>query len=110
MNEYLVLLKLNPAKLIDTLSLIRNTPAMPIPGVDLCYTMNIFGAWDVGIWINAENSGQALDFVQKKVKDLVGVTEVYAVPTFPHGNIRKKENLQKAMQSGEEQKTVLEVS
>ena len=107
MPEYLVLLKLNPTKLVDTLSLIRNTPAMPIPGVDICYMVNIFGAWDVGIWINAENSGQALDFVQKKVKDLNGVTEVYTVPTFPHGNIRKKENLQKAKPSEEEQKPVL---
>lgn len=109
MPEYLVLLKLNPGKLINTLSLIRNTPTVPIPGVDLYYTMNIFGAWDVGIWINAETSSQALDFVEKKVKDLVGVTEVYTVPTFPHGNTRKKENLQKAKQSEEEQKTVLEL-
>jgi hypothetical protein len=108
MSEYLVLLKLNPGKLIETLSLIRNTPTVPIPGVDLCYSMNIFGAWDVGIWINAENSGQALDFVQRKVKDIVGVTEVYTVPTFPHGNIRRKENLQKAKQSEEEHKPVLE--
>jgi hypothetical protein len=48
--------------------------------------MNIFGAWDVGVWINAEDSTQALEFVQKKVKDITGVTEVYTVPTFPHGN------------------------
>jgi hypothetical protein len=109
MPEYLVLLKLNPGKLIDTLSLLRNTPAVPVPGVDLYYTLNIFGAWDVGIWINAENGGQALDFVQKKVKNLDGVTEVYTVPTFPHGNIRKKENLQEAKQSEEEQKPVLGV-
>jgi hypothetical protein len=90
MSEYLILLKLNPGKLIDTLSLIRSIPGIPVPGVDLCYAMNIFGAWDVGIWISAENSGQALEFVQKKVKDLDGVTEVYTVPTFPHGNTCKK--------------------
>ena len=86
MSEYLVLLKLNPGKIIDTLGDLRNLPATPVPGVDVCYSMNIFGAWDVGIWINAENSGQALEFVQKKVKDMTGVTEVYTIPTFPHAN------------------------
>lgn len=86
MTDYLVLMKLNPGKIMDTLGAIRNLSEKPVSGVDLCYTMNIFGAWDVGMWINAEDSGQALEFVQKKVKDMTGVTEVYTVPTFPHGN------------------------
>ena len=90
MPEYLVLLKLNPGTLIDTLGAIRGLPAMPVPGVDICYSLNIFGVWDVGIWINADNSGQALEFVQNKVKDVPGVSEVYTVPTFPHANRRKK--------------------
>jgi len=86
MPEYLVLMKLNPGKIVDTLGAIRNMEEKPVAGVDLCYSMNIFGAWDVGIWINAENSSEVIDFVQKKVKGLNGVTEVYTVPTFPHGN------------------------
>ena len=86
MPEYLVLLKLNPAKLMETLGAIRNMDAEPVSGVDLLYSMNIFGSWDVGMWINAEESGQALEFVQKKMKGLNGVTEVYTLPTFPHGN------------------------
>jgi hypothetical protein len=86
MQEYLVLLKLNPAKLMETLGAIRNMEAKPVSGVDLLYSMNIFGSWDVGMWISAEESGQALDFVQKKMKGLNGVTEVYTLPTFPHGN------------------------
>jgi hypothetical protein len=90
MSEYLVLVKLNPGKLLDTLSALRNLSDKPVSGVDLCYTMNIFGSWDVGMWINAENSTQALDFVQKKIKDMSGVTEVYTVPTFPHGNTIKE--------------------
>lgn len=90
MPEYLVLLKLNPGRLIDTLGAIRSFPAIPVPGVEICYSMNIFGVWDVGIWINADNSGQALEFVQNKVKDVLGVSEVYTVPTFPHANVRKK--------------------
>lgn len=94
MPEYLVLLKLNPGRLIDTLGAIRSFPAMPVPGLDICYSMNIFGVWDVGIWINADNSGQVLEFVQNKVKDVTGVSEVYTVPTFPHANGRKKEKAQ----------------
>ena len=92
MPEYLVLMKLNPGKLINTLDNIRKIEEQPVSGVDLCYSMNIFGAWDVGIWIDAENSSEVLEFVQKKVRSLNGVTDVYTVPTFPHGNApaRKK--------------------
>ncbi len=92
MSDYLILMKLNPGNILDTLSAIRAMPEAPVDGVDLQYSMNIFGSWDVGIWINAENSGQALEFVQKRVKDLNGVTEVYTVPTFPHGNGIKNGN------------------
>lgn len=86
MSEYLILMKLNPGKIMEALGSIRQLGNKPVDGVDLCYTMNIFGAWDVGVWINAKDSTQALEFVQKKVKDLAGVNEVYTVPTFPHGN------------------------
>ena len=86
MTEYLVLLKLNPGKIVESIDALRNLPEKPSPGVDLCYTMNIFGSWDVGVWINAENTGQAIDFVQRKLKGISGVSDVYALPTFPHGN------------------------
>ena len=86
MPEYLVLLKLNPTKLMDTLGEIRKMNEKPVAGVDLRYSMNIFGAWDVGVWINAGDSSKAMEFVQKKVRNLHGVTDVYAIPTFPHGS------------------------
>ena len=86
MTEYLVLVRLNPAKIVDALSALRNLPSTPNSGVDLCYTMNIFGSWDVGIWIDAESSIQALEFVQKQIRDISGVADVYTVPTSPHGN------------------------
>jgi len=86
MPEYLVLLKLNPAKITDTLNTIRKMNGKPVSGVDLRYSMNIFGSWDAAVWINAEDSPQAMEFVQKKMKNLNGVTDVYAIPTFPHGN------------------------
>ncbi len=89
MSEYLVLLKINPGKIVEALGAVRNLSNAPIAGVNLCYAMNIFGAWDVGIWVNAENSGQVLEFTQKKIREMAGVTEVYTVPTFPHGNILK---------------------
>ena len=86
MPEYLVLMKLNPSEIIETLDAIRNTYDKPLSGVDLRYSMNIFGSWDVAVWINADNNSKAADFVQKKIKDLDGVTEIFTVPTFPHGN------------------------
>ena len=107
MTDYLVLMKLNPAKIMESLESIRNLSEKPVAGVDLCYTMNIFGAWDVGIWIDAKDSAQALEFVQKKVKDMPGVTEVYTVPTFPHGNAMKTGNVQ-GEKSSQDQKHPLE--
>jgi len=79
-------LKLNPGKIVESIDALRNLPEKPSPGVDLCYTMNIFGSWDVGVWIDAENTDQAIDFVQRKIKGISGVSDVYALPTFPHGN------------------------
>lgn len=86
MPEFLVLLKLNPMKIIEALGAIRNLEQKPISGVDLRYSINIFGSWDAGVWINADENAQALEFVQKKLRSLSGVTEVYPIPTFPHGN------------------------
>ena len=85
MAEYLVLLKLNPGKIVDAINALRSLPDKPSSGVDLCYTMNIFGTWDVGVWINAENTNQAVEFVHKKMKEISGVADIYTVPTFPHG-------------------------
>lgn len=85
MTEFLVLLKLNPGKIVDTLEALRKIPRRPVEGVDLCYTMNIFGTWDVGVWFAAENTAQALDFVHSKIKGISGVRDVYTLPTFPHG-------------------------
>jgi hypothetical protein len=107
MPEYLVLLKLNPTKLTETLGAIRNMDEKPVSGVDLLYSMNIFGSWDVGMWINAEESGQAIEFVQKKMKNLSGVNEIYTLPTFPHGNGIRSSNC-KSSDKSEEQKHPLE--
>jgi len=101
MAEYLVLLKLNPGKIVDAIDALRNLPDKPSSGVDLCYTMNIFGAWDVGVWINADNNSQAIEFVQKKVKDISGVSDVYTIPTFPHGTTTQKIRRGREEQSAE---------
>jgi hypothetical protein len=86
MPEYLILLKVNPAKLAETLEAIRKMEQNPVTGVDLQYTINIFGSWDAGLWISADENAQTLHFVQKKLKELNGVTDIYPIPTFPHGN------------------------
>ena len=104
MPEYLVLLKLNPSKLMEALGAIRNMDDKPVSGVDLLYSMNIFGSWDVGLWISAEESNQAVEFIQKKMKGLNGVNEIYTLPTFPHGNGLKNSG----GKSPEDQKHALE--
>ena len=85
MPEYLVLLKVNPGKIVDAMNSLRRLPDQPISGVNLRYTMNIFGTWDVGVWIDAQNAIQAVDFVQKRMKAISGVADVYTVPVLPHG-------------------------
>ena len=84
MTEYLVLLKLSPAKIIDAISALRDLPEKPGPGVDLQYVMNVFGTWDVAIWFDADISDKAVDFVHKKIGQISGVVDAYTVPTFPN--------------------------
>jgi predicted P-loop ATPase/GTPase len=83
--EYLSLLKLNAGKIVDAMNALRKLPDKPSSGVNPRYTMNIFGVWDVGIWFSAENTMRAAEFVYKKIKEIPGVTDIYTVPTFPHG-------------------------
>lgn len=85
MVEYLVLLKINPGKIVDAMNGLRRLPDKPTSGVDLCYTMNIFGNWDVGVWIAADKTNQAIEFLEKKLKGISGIADIYAIPTFPHG-------------------------
>jgi uncharacterized protein with GYD domain len=81
-TEYLVLLKLSPTKVIDTINNLRSLPDKPSPGVDLEYVMNVFGTWDVAVWFDADNSGQALEFINGKLSQVKGVVDVYTVPAF----------------------------
>jgi len=81
-TEYLVMLKLSPSKVIDTINNLRSLPQKPSPGVDLQYVMNVFGTWDVALWFDAENSSQALEFINEKLSQVPGVVDVYTVPAF----------------------------
>jgi hypothetical protein len=101
MTEYLILLKINPGKIVEALGAIRNLPNAPVAGVNLSYAMNVFGEWDVGMWVTAENSGQVLEFTQKKIREMAGVTEVYTVPTFPHGNTVRNSKAQEIKHEGQ---------
>ena len=86
MPEYLVLLKVNPAALAETLEAIRKMAQKPVAGVDLQYSINIFGRWDAGLWIKAEENTQTSELAQKIRKELNGVTDIYPIATFPHGS------------------------
>jgi uncharacterized protein with GYD domain len=83
-TQYLVLLKLSPTKVIDTIKNLRSLPQKPSPGVDLQYVMNVFGSWDVAMWFDAKESNQALEFIQKKLNQVPGVVDAYTVPAFPN--------------------------
>jgi hypothetical protein len=84
MNEYLLLLALDKAKLLETIDTLRKLPRNPSPGVDLNYTMNIFGTWHVAVWFSSDNSAEAMDFINKKIGQIPGVVDAFPVATFPH--------------------------
>jgi len=86
MPEYLVLIKVNPASLAETLDAIRKMAQKPVAGVDLQYSINIFGRWDAGLWVRADENTQTSQLVQKIRNELKGVTDIYPIPTFPHGS------------------------
>ena len=89
MTDYLVLLKLDKAKVVKAIKSLRNLPEKASPGVNLQYLMNIFGTWDVAMWFNAENPNKAVDFIQKKIGGISGVVDAYTVPTFPNTRIQQ---------------------
>lgn len=86
MPEYLVLIKVNPASLAETLEAIRKMAMKPVAGVNLQYSINIFGRWDAGLWVRADENTQTSQLVQKIRNELKGVTDIYPIPTFPHGS------------------------
>ena len=92
MSEYLLLLKLNKAKLLETIDAVRKLPRSPSPGVDLNYTMNIFGTWHVAVWFSSINSTQAIEFINKKISQIPGVIDAFPVATFPHKGQLDKES------------------
>ena len=69
--------------MLDAIEELRRIPEKEIQGIDTYYTMNIFGAWDVGIWFNAENAKTALDFVHSTLRKVTGVVDSYVIPMFP---------------------------
>ena len=84
MPEYLLLLALNKAKMLETIDALRRLPRNPSLGVELDYTMNIFGTWHVAVWFSSDNSTQAIEFINKKISQIPGVLDAFPVATFPH--------------------------
>jgi hypothetical protein len=90
MPEYLVLLKLDKAKLLETVDTLRNLPKNPSSGVNLDYTMNIFGTWHLAVWFKSDKSAEAIDFINEKIGQIPGVVEAFPVATFPHKGSHKE--------------------
>ena len=75
----------------------RNLPKNPSSGVNLEYTMNIMGAWDIALWFSSEKSVQAIDFINNKIGQISGVVDTFPVATFPHrGPLKKHEETSKS--------------
>jgi len=90
MPKYLLLLRLDKSKLLETIDTLRNLPKNPSSGVEVDYTMNIFGTWHVGVWFSSDKSTQAIDFINKKISKIPGVVDAFPVATFPHAEPLKE--------------------
>ena len=87
MPEYLVLLKLHSKSVRDAIRRLRELPEKPRPGVRLCYTMSIFGDWDLGLLINTNSEDSALDFLNENIDEIPGVVRAYILSGSPHRQI-----------------------
>ena len=101
MPEYLLLLKLDKNRMLETIDTLRKIPNKPYSGVDLEHTMNIFGTWHVAVWFSSDNSAQAIDFINKKIGQIPGVVDAFPVATFPHMG-SAKENPAETREESEE--------
>jgi hypothetical protein len=90
MPKYLLLLRLDRTKLLETINALRNLPKNPSSGVDINYTMNIFGTWHVAVWFSSGKSEEAIDFINKKIGQIPGVADAFPVAAFPHIGQRKE--------------------
>lgn len=78
---YLLLVKINPGQTDDFLRDLKKLPEKPINGVTLYHTYNVFGTWDCCIWFEADTHDNAMNFVQTKIRPIIGVVETYTMPT-----------------------------
>lgn len=46
--------------------------------------MNVFGTWDVAVWLSSDDSSRATNFINNRVSQIPGVVDAFPVATFPH--------------------------
>ena len=81
MNWYMVLLKIDPNHTEEAVQHLRKLQKNPMPDINLSYSYYVFGTWDACIWFCADNHDNAMNFVQKYIRNIPWVTETYALPT-----------------------------
>jgi len=100
MPKYLLLLRLDRSKLLETINALRNLPKNPSSGVDINYTMNIFGTWHLAVWFSSDKSGEAINFINKEIGQIPGVVDAFPVAAFPHiGQRKEREETSKGEES-----------
>jgi hypothetical protein len=90
MSKYLLLLRLDRSKLLETIDSLRSLPKNPSSGVDVNSTMNIFGTWHVAVWFSSDKPAEVIDFINGKISQIPGVVDAFPVATFPHTGQRKE--------------------
>ena len=81
LNWYIVLVKIDPNHTDDVVQQLRRLPKNPMPNINLHHSYYVFGTWDVCIWFWCDNHENAMQFLQKNVRNIPWVTETYMMPT-----------------------------
>ncbi len=80
MQKYLVLIKLDPLKTRSFFDSLSDLSERPIKGVTVDSSYNVFGAWDMAIWFEADSNDNAIHFVGERIRTMEGVTETLTMP------------------------------
>ncbi|UCG37059.1 MAG: hypothetical protein JSV64_01945 [Candidatus Bathyarchaeota archaeon] len=84
MPYYWTWLKIDRSKAVDALKGLKKLPKKsPNPGVKVYYVANVFGDWDNCVWFEADDNNHAMEYVQRTLSKIPGVTYTCTYSTAP---------------------------
>ncbi len=84
MTFYWTWLKVDRSKASEATNGLKKLPKKsPNPGIKVYYVANVFGEWDNFVWFEADDNKHAIEYVQKTLSKIPGVTYTSTYPSAP---------------------------